>query len=91
VTNSRLFTLALSGWLVVVLASFGVRSGLVESPVSLAEALGWLFLGCAPAGVFLSLYRGGATPTVGRLLYDVEHSTAGSPSRVVKGSHAGRH
>ena len=71
---SRLFTIGVSSWVFVVATSLGVRTLVGSAAISLPESLGWMFVGLAPLAIFLSVFRGAATATVAKTLYDAEHS-----------------
>jgi hypothetical protein len=73
VSTNRLFTAALVGWLLLVVAALVGRTAF-GTGLSAPEYGAWIFAGCAPLAILLIIRRGRSTGSMTQVLYDVEHA-----------------
>jgi len=64
-------TIAITGWLLILVAWLGARLTL-GLPTSLDQGALWLLSGCVPVVVLLTIFRGAPPPTIGEVIYDTE-------------------
>ena len=58
-------------WFAALLAVLGLRI-VMDVPTSIVEGMGLILLGCAPALILVSVFRGAPPQTIAQVLYDAE-------------------
>jgi len=76
VSLSKLLSITVAAWAILVLGTLGARVVLFNAPLNLQEVIGWLLIGCTPAVIALLVLRSRPAPSVSQVLYDVEHPVA---------------
>jgi hypothetical protein len=65
--------LIVTTWVLMAIAAVVIRTASLTTPVTAAEALGWVFLACAPGAAFFFIARRLTAPSTAALLRDGTH------------------
>jgi hypothetical protein len=70
----RFHIAAIASWFVALAAYLAIRISLGVT-IGAAEVVTMILMGCAPALVLITVFRG-APRTIGQLLYDTDHASS---------------
>jgi hypothetical protein len=81
VSLNRFHIVVIAGWFAAIIAVIGVRLEM-GAPVTLAQSVALLMLGCIPAAVLVLVFRGAPPPTIGQVLYETDQAAGPTTRRV---------